>query len=108
MKQKKVSSIIWLITFIVILGLMASTVGLLVQANSLEDGGITGYIMSTDQTIYLHSEPHDTSQIVTILNRDTQVLVTNATVENNQNWLYVETETTAGWVPATNVGINTP
>jgi uncharacterized protein YgiM (DUF1202 family) len=107
MKSKKLPSVIWLITIIATLILLTASVGLLVQATSLKVDGVDAYIKSTNPTIYLQSEANPASHIVTILKRDTKVKVIDMADANGQIWLYVTTETTAGWVPVANVGLDT-
>ena len=98
----------WLITVFVFIVLAITTIGLVAKASSQANSGISGYIKSSNPTIYLQTKPNATSQIVTILNLDTKVLVTDTATEKDQTWLYVETGTYAGWVPADIVSVESP
>ena len=84
MISNKLPTFIWLITLFVIVVLTITTIGLVGKASSQANSGLSGYIMSSNPTIYLQTKPEATSQIVTILNPDTNVLVTDSAVEKGQ------------------------
>ena len=108
MKSNSILRFFWLFTLCAILVLSASTLWLVFRAKSSANSGITGHIISSSPTVYLYAQPATASQIITVLNRDAKVLVTDLQTEHSQIWLHVETETNDGWIPATNFGIDSP
>jgi uncharacterized protein YgiM (DUF1202 family) len=111
MKSKEFSpslTSLWRITAIMAFLLLACTLLLAVKSRSKSNDGFTGYISSSNDTVYLRSQADDTSRIKAIINKGTSVFVDNSTTRNDMIWYHIKTENSTGWIPEANLSLTTP
>jgi hypothetical protein len=106
--SQRTLSILWKLTGLVAFVLLLTTVGLAMKAGASDDIALTGYVAGSGSSVYLRAQPSVESRIITILERDTAVSITNTRSRDNQTWYYVKVETEAGWIPAENISLDPP
>lgn len=99
----KIHAILWKITGLVAIGLLIATFFLAYQALSLPETGVSAKLSGANPTIYLRSEPSGSSQIVTILERGSSVLVIDTVTSQNIIWMKIKTGQYTGWVLESNL-----
>ena len=98
-------TLLWRITGIAVLVLLAATLFLAGKARSQADSGFTGQISGFSSTVYLRRQPDVNGRIVSILESGTTVYVDNSRTENGTIWYHIETENESGWIPEENLAI---
>lgn len=96
---------LWKITGLIAIGLLIATLILAYQANNLPIKSITGKLTSPNPTVYLRAEPSGSSEIVTILERGSIVQIINTDQNQNIQWIKIDTGHFTGWIPETNIVI---
>ena len=99
---------IWLLTGFVAIGLLLATIALAIKAKKSDNVEIAGYVVGSGHSIYLRAQPSNESRIVTILERDRVVRITNTRTLDEQTWYYVTSETEKGWILAENISFDPP
>ncbi|MBN2499395.1 MAG: SH3 domain-containing protein [Anaerolineales bacterium] len=106
--SKKALSILWTLTGIVALGLLALTITIVIQTGALAETGIPGQVTdSTGAVVLLHAEPSRTATVITILEAQAALTVTDSQREDDVLWYQVQTEAGQGWVLARYVVVET-
>lgn len=108
MRTDKLPAYLWIMTAAVFLLLILTTIGLLIESKSEDNSGVVGYVLSANPIVYLYATPNTSSQILTVLNPDTEILVRDTAIEDEQPWLYIETDTHDGWLPANFIDLKSP
>lgn len=101
--KNQIHAILWKITGLVAIGLLIATSFLAYKAHSLPETGILAKLSGANQTIYLRAEPSGSSQIVTILERGSRILVIDMGTSQNIRWFKIKTGQFSGWIPESNV-----
>jgi uncharacterized protein YgiM (DUF1202 family) len=105
--QTKLSTL-WKFTGLAVLVLLLLTVVLAVKSRAYAEVEITGYIVSSGSSVYLRSRPGGDARIVTILERNATVNITDTATSEVQTWYRIEMEDQTGWVPAENISFAPP
>jgi len=106
--SKKTLSILWIITGLVAVVLMATTIRLAAKARAKAILNSEVYLSRTSSLNVLHDQPDRFSRVVATLKRGTAVIVRDSTTEDGQTWYYVEARTASGWVEAEYVSREPP
>ena len=99
----KTLTLLWIVTALAALSLLAATISLAARANAAGDARAEAVILSQGESVYLRASPGASQRILTVLEPGTPVTVLNEEMQNGRIWYFVETQTLAGWVPGGNV-----
>ena len=106
--SKKGFSILWMLTGIIALALLALTVGLVIRAGSLAEPGVAGRVIDSGSTVVLlHAQPGRTAEVITILDPQTALTVVDSQREGDVLWYEVQTAAGQGWVLARSITVET-
>ena len=106
--SKKVLFGLWLFTGSVALVLLATTIGLAVQARSQSSHGDTVYLTGQGKLVVLLNQPTRSGIVASIVERGTVVTLVDLAVENDQTWYQVRTDSGLGWVQADHISLTPP
>ena len=93
--------ILWGITAVVALILLALTVILVLKVQSAPSANLTGTISDQITTVYLHNQPSEHSSTVAILDPGTLVEVDRSTTRDGTTWYHITSDSGRGWIPET-------
>jgi len=105
---KKPLTILWIITGLAVVLLLAFTLTLRTRAKTQNAAGFTGVISGVNSAVYLYEQPNTSSHIITVLDLGVSVFVSETDSSGNSQWYYVNTKEVAGWLPASRVSRNPP
>jgi len=87
--SKKTLSILWIITGLVALVLLAATMGLASKARARAILNSEVYLNRMSSLNVLHDQPDRFSRVIATLKRGTAVIVRDSATEDGQTWYYV-------------------
>lgn len=99
---------LWKITAAAAVVLFIFTLLLIIKAQNINATGFIGYIGSPNSTVYLQSQPDESSRTIAILNPGTEVYVSHSTSRDGSIWYHIKTETGTGWIPESNLSLTQP
>jgi hypothetical protein len=106
--SKEQLTILWVLTGLAAAMLLLFTINLYQRDREARKAGFNGYITGRSGAIYLRQDPGSNAPIVTVLELDTPVFVSESVSQNGADWLRVETGTAEGWLPAERVTTDPP
>ena len=96
--------VLWLLTAIVAVALLAATIALADKARTYQILQGTVYLTSRERTVHLRQGPDWESPVVAAFVRGSAVTVLEVSSGEGQTWYLVQKgEMTPGWVPADQV-----
>ncbi len=101
--SEKTLTTLWIVTGLAALSLLAATIYLGAKTRTTGEVRAEAVIQSTGGTVYLYTRPGASERILTVLEPGTPVTVSSKETQNGRIWLFVKTESFAGWVPAASV-----
>ena len=109
----KTTRILWIVTAVVAVALLAATVTLAVQANAQggENGGqrVRAYLHSDQPFVIILTEPEYRSTVMSIQTADTPIIVTEYLRRDGEDWYQVDiTEMESGWVQGRYISLERP
>jgi len=105
---KRNIKVLWIITAFVVVILIATTINMVLKERANREVGFIGYISGVNSAVFVREEPSANSTILTIVELDTPVLVTDRHDEGNQTWYRIQADNVEGWLPAERVSTESP
>ena len=108
MMEGKRLRIMWWITGLAALCLLAVTAVLFLRANQIEESGIVGYVARSETAPFLRDRPTNNGSGLTVLEYGTQVRVSDSASRSDVGWYYVDAGEASGWVRASLISFDPP
>ncbi len=108
MTEKKIPSIVWVVTGIAAMVLLGFTIVLGVKASGQAGLGLEIYLTSPVGLIHIHEDPSVYSPTVGIVENGTSAIIRRRQHVGDVVWYFVEVETTSGWVDETRLSAEPP
>jgi hypothetical protein len=101
--SKKTLTLLWVVTGLAALSLLAATISLAAKASPADVAGSDAVVSNTGEAVYLRASPGATRRILSILAPGEPVTILSEETRNQRIWFFIETETLTGWVPAASI-----
>lgn len=108
MTEKPIPFIVWVVTGLVAVALLAVTIVLGVKASGQSGLGVEVYLTSPIGLIHIHEEPSMYSPSTGIVANGTSAIIRRIQPVGDVVWYFVEIETTSGWVDETRLSAEPP